>query len=153
MKILIARSEGVRLKKYSFNLTSLHHLLLYADTPAEKLAEGLLSVVNPSIEQLSSRLLELQETQAALVETVKRNNTDLIENSTEWKEAKAILERIPEYVAKVSRIRKTEIATQQLLAKIEKSTGALRTKLEEKEREKINKKSSDAAAFGSVSKQ
>lgn len=110
-------------------------------------------MVNPSIEQLSSRLLELQETQAALVETVKRNNTDLIENSTEWKEAKAILERIPEYVAKVSRIRKTEIATQQLLAKIEKSTGALRTKLEEKEREKINKKSSDAAAFGSVSKQ
>jgi len=134
-------------------LTNLSPLSFYSDTPAEKLAEGLLSVVNPSIEQLSSRLLELQETQAALVETVKRNNTDLIENSTEWKEAKAILERIPEYVAKVSRIRKTEIATQQLLAKIEKSTGALRTKLEEKEREKINKKSSDAAAFGSVSKQ
>jgi len=149
---LIARSEGVAALKIA-SLTNFSPLSFYSDTPAEKLAEGLLSVVNPSIEQLSSRLLELQETQAALVETVKRNNTDLIENSTEWKEAKAILERIPEYVAKVSRIRKTEIATQQLLAKIEKSTGALRTKLEEKEREKINKKSSDAAAFGSVSKQ
>ncbi len=109
--------------------------------------------MTPSIEHLSSRLLELQETQAALVDTVKRNNTDLIENSTEWKEAKAILERIPEYVAKVARIRKTEIATQQLLAKIEKSAGALRTKLEDKEREKLNKSSQDAAAFGSVSKQ
>ena len=149
---MIARSEGVAALKIA-SLTNFSPLSFYSDTPAEKLAEGLLSVVNPSIEQLSSRLLELQETQAALVETVKRNNTDLIENSTEWKEAKAILERIPEYVAKVSRIRKTEIATQQLLAKIEKSTGALRTKLEEKEREKINKKSSDAAAFGSVSKQ
>lgn len=124
------------------------------DLAAEtKLAEGLLSVVKPSIEQLSSRLLELQETQAALVETVKRNQSDLIENSTEWKEAKAILEKIPEYIAKVSRIKKTELATQQLLAKIEKNTGVLRSKLEEKEREKINKKSSDAAAFGSVSKQ
>ena len=124
-----------------------------AGPPAEVLAGSLLSVVQPSIQQLSQRLLELQESQKLLVETVSRTRADLLEGSAEWRAAAAVLDRVPEYVARAQRIRKTEVATTQLLAKVERGAAALRAKLEERDATRAQKKSADAAAFGSVAQQ
>ena len=78
-----------------------------ASAPAEQLAGSLLAVVQPSIHALAQRLLELQESQAALVEAVARNKEGQLEASAEWLAACAILERAPEYTARAQRIKKT----------------------------------------------
>ena len=117
---------------------------------SEQLAGSLLAVVQPSIHALSQRLLELQESQQALVETVARNKQGQLEASPEWLAACAILERAPEYTARAQRVKKTVAATQALLAKVERGAAALRQKLEERDAERAAKKTADAAAFGSV---
>jgi hypothetical protein len=121
-----------------------------ASAPAEQLAGSLLAVVQPSIDALAQRLLELQESQAALVEAVARNKEGQLEASAEWLAACAILERAPEYTARAQRIKKTMQATQALVAKVERGAAALRQRLEERDAERAAKKTADAAAFGSV---
>ena len=121
-----------------------------ASAPAEQLAGSLLAVVQPSIHALAQRLLELQESQAALVEAVARNKEGQLEASAEWLAACAILERAPEYTARAQRIKKTMQATQALVAKVERGAAALRQRLEERDAERAAKKTADAAAFGSV---
>lgn len=74
---------------------------------ATELAAGLLSVVKPSIHQLSSRLVELQESQVVLVQTIESQKSELLDSSEEWNAAKGILDRIPEYKAKIFRIKQT----------------------------------------------
>jgi hypothetical protein len=119
--------------------------------PESQLAGALLGVAQPAIHHLASRLLELQEAQAALVETVLRNKADLLENSPEWQQAAAVLARVPEYQQKAARIRKTQAATAQLVARTERAALALRARIEERDRDRATKKDAASAAFGTVS--
>ena len=109
-----------------------------------------LTKLDRAVDTGAQRLLELQESQQALVETVARNKEGQLEASAEWLAACAILERAPEYVARAQRIKKTMAATQALVAKVDRGAAALRQRLEERDAERAAKKTADAAAFGSV---
>ncbi len=86
-----------------------------------------------------------------LVHSIQVQQSELaLESSEEWKAAKAILDRIPSYAAKLRAIRNTMGATQQLVAKTERGSAALRAKLEDRERERSAKKNQDAAEFAKV---
>lgn len=111
---------------------------------------ALLSVTLPSIRALSSTLVELQESQQVLVSTVAAKRSELLDSSSDWRDARAALERLPEYSARVASIMKTQAATAALLARTEQSSIALRTKLEERDKERAAKKSADAAGFAAV---
>lgn len=95
-------------------------------------------------------LVELQESQQVLVGTVAAKRAELLESSSEWRAAKAALDRIPEYQAKVARIAKTMAATHALTAKVEKGSLALRTRVEARDRETAERQSADASAFAAV---
>ncbi len=86
-----------------------------------------------------------------LVHTVGVQRGELaLEASAEWRAATAVLGRVPEYAAKVRRLRSTMAATAALVAKVDKGAAALRAKVEDRDRERAAKKSQDAAAFSAV---
>jgi hypothetical protein len=86
-----------------------------------------------------------------LIHTIEVQRGELaLENSAEWREARAVLDRVPEYAQKVRRMRQTMGQTQQLVAKVEKGSAALRAKIEDKDRERAAKKTADAAEFQKV---
>jgi len=119
---------------------------------ASTLSGALLSVVKPSIHQLSSRLLELQESQAILIDMIYNQKNEInFDNNEDWKEAKAILDRIPEYSMRLKRMQNTMNATHQLLAKIDKNSTILRNKIDEKDKERTAKKTQDTNEFQKVS--
>jgi hypothetical protein len=75
---------------------------------------------------------------------------ELLESSGEWQQARAALDRLPEYMEKVNRIRKVQAATVELAQKLDKGTAALAARVEEKEKERAEKRGADAADFAAV---
>jgi hypothetical protein len=114
------------------------------------LASPLLSLILPPLSSLSTTLVELQESQQVLVSTVASKRADLVESSPEWREAQAVLQRIPEYQAKVARIVKQKAATLALAARVERGSAALRAKMEERESARVEQRGADAAGFAAV---
>lgn len=87
-----------------------------------------------------------------LIDTIYNQKNEINFDSNEaWKEAKMILDRIPEYSMRLRRMKNTMNATHQLLAKVDKNSSVLRAKLEEKERERTAKKTQDSNEFQKVS--
>jgi len=121
-----------------------------ATGPEAQLAGALLSVAQPPLKQLSDTLVELQEAQQVLVSTIAAKRAELLEASPEWREARALLERVPEYQAKLGRIAKTMAATQALTAKVERGSAGLRAKVEAEAAAKAERKNADAAGFAAV---
>lgn len=119
-------------------------------TEESQIAAPLLSLVLPPLSSLSTTLVELQESQQVLVSTIASKRADLLESSPEWREAQAVLQRIPEYQAKVSRIVKQKAATLALAARVERGTAALRSKMEERESARVEQRGADAAGFAAV---
>lgn len=117
---------------------------------SNQLAEPLLALFAPAIESISTRLIELQEAQHLLITTANAQRADISEGNSDWLNARAVLDRIPEYQAKVARLRKAMAATQALIVKTDKSSSAIRAKLEEKEAQKQLKRSADATGYSSV---
>lgn len=114
------------------------------------LGNALAAIATESVKDLSSRLVELQESQATLQSTIAAKSSELLGSSPEWAQAKLILDRVPEYRAKAERIRRSMASTLQRLEKVEKGSAGLRGKLEEKDRERSVKKSADSAGFAAV---
>ena len=118
--------------------------------PSAALASALSSVVSPSLHELSRMLVELQESQQVLVGTVAAKRAELAESSAEWRAAKAALDRIPEYQAKVARIAKTMAATNALTARVAKGSAALRARVEARDAATAERQTADASAFAAV---
>lgn len=121
-----------------------------SSVPADQLSSALLRVLTPSLQTLSTTLVELQESQQVLVSTITAKREELLESSPEWRTAQAVLERIPEYQAKLVRIQKAKAAIFALGAKVERGSAILRGKMEEREKERTDRRGADAAGFAAV---
>ena len=121
-----------------------------AASPDGALAAALSSLLLPSLSSLSATLVELQESQQVLVATIASTRADLIESSPEWREAQAVLQRIPEYQAKLARIAKQKAAVLALTARVERGAAALRAKVEERESARVERRGADSAGFAAV---
>ena len=117
---------------------------------ADDLSTALLHVLTPSLQMLSTTLVELQESQLVLVATISAKRLELLESSPEWRDAQAVLERIPEYQAKLVRIGKAKAATLALAAKVERGGALLRGRVEERDQERADRRGADAAGFAAV---
>ena len=118
--------------------------------PAQSLASAFLSQLTPSLKQATQTLVELQESQKVLASTISSKRSELLETSIDWQQACATLDRIPEYLEKVARIKKKQAATEALTEKLVKGAAALSTKVEERERERAEKRGADTAGFAAV---
>lgn len=85
-----------------------------------------------------------------LVHTITAQKAEIMDKSEEWKAAQVVLDRLPEYQAKVARIKRMMASTQVLLAKVDKGSAALRSKVEDRDKERASKKTADVAGFSSV---
>ena len=121
-----------------------------SSAPADQLSSALLRVLTPSLQTLSTTLVELQESQQVLVSTITAKREELLESSPEWRKAQAVLERIPEYQAKLIRIQKAKAAIFALGVKVERGSAVLRGKMEEREKERTDRRGADAAGFAAV---
>jgi hypothetical protein len=121
-----------------------------SSVPADQLSSALLRVLTPSLQTLSTTLVELQESQQVLVSTITAKREELLESSPEWRKAQAVLERIPEYQAKLIRIQKAKAAIFALGVKVERGSAVLRGKMEEREKERTDRRGADAAGFAAV---
>ena len=91
----------------------------------------------PALEQASAALVELQESQQVLVQTLAANRAEL-------------LDRLPEYAEKVARIKKAQAATLALAEQTERGAAALSAKMEERERERAKKRGAVRDSFASL---
>ena len=139
--------------------------------PDAQLAAALLSSFMPQVASLSSKLVELQEQQQIMVAAVGIYREELANGTEEWKQAKAVLERIPgllcslpkvpnrphpsvlcaEYQAKLARLHRTMAAGHAQLLKANKAAVALRVRLEERDAETRARRAAEQAAYQSVS--
>jgi len=123
---------------------------LSSGSPVSQISSAFLSQLKPSLEQATQTLVELQESQKVLASTISSKRSELLEASLDWQQACETLDRIPEYLEKVARIKKKQAATNALSEKLVKGTAALAAKVEEKERERAEKRGADAAGFAAV---
>ena len=114
------------------------------------LAAPLLSALAPTVQALTERLVELQEAQSMLVSTLNVQRSEFCDSNSDWRVACSVFDKIPDYMARVARIRKTMAATQALAIRNERAAAALRGKLEARERSRQAKRSADASGYSSV---
>ncbi len=117
---------------------------------AAALSGAILASLKPALRQATQTLVELQESQRVLASTIGAKRVELLESSVEWQQARAALDRLPEYMERVNRIRKVQAATVELAQKLDKGTAALAARVEEKEKERAEKRGADAADFAAV---
>lgn len=86
-----------------------------------------------------------------MVHTLGVQRAEIGDANSDLTNARAVLARVPEYLAKVARIKRTMMAAESLIVKTEKSGAALRAKIEAKDRERAAKKAADATGYSSVS--
>lgn len=82
--------------------------------------------------------------------TIASKSNELLGSSSEFAQAKDILNKIPEYRAKVERIRRTMAATSVKLEKVEKASTVLKGKLDERDRERAVRNASASSGFAAV---
>lgn len=120
------------------------------DAATAQLAGTISTFTTDALRQLSGRLIELQEGQHTLVTTIAAKSSELLGSSPEWAASRAILDRVPEYRAKAERLRTSMAANSARLEKLERAAAGLRTKLEEKDRDRSTKKAADSTGYASV---
>ena len=82
-----------------------------------------------------------------LVASVNLNRQELADGNDEWKAAKAVLDRIPEYRDRVRLLKSNMSAVQSQLTKVEKGTVLLHSKLDEKSAERANRRAVERDAY------
>lgn len=165
-----------------------------AAAPGPEFAASLLSTLMPQVVSLSGKLVELQQQQVShivcsqsactasvhvyvmqqiLVASVTIQKEELLSGSEEWRQAKAVLDRIPgmcshdqrflevrsnnlaglstEYQAKLARMHRAMAAGHAQLLRANKSALALRDRLEERDSETRARRAAEQAAYQSVS--
>ena len=118
---------------------------------AATLSGAILASLKPALRQATQTLVELQESQQVLASTISSKRAELLESSLEWQQARAALDRLPEYLDRVARVRKQQAATAALAERLDKGVAALAARVEDKERERAEKRGADAAGFAAVS--
>jgi hypothetical protein len=121
-----------------------------ASPEAAALAAALLSVTQPTLRTATQTLVELQESQHVLACAIGAKRAELLEGSLEWQRARAALDRLPEYLEKAARVRRLQAATAALAERLDKGAAALAARVEERERERAEKRGADAAGFAAV---
>ena len=116
---------------------------------ADVISSTLNATAQPALEQASAALVELQESQQALHATLAANRAELLDCAA-WRDARAVLDRLPEYQERLARIRKVQAATLQLAEQTERGAAALAAKLEERERERARKRGAVRDSFANV---
>ncbi len=119
-------------------------------TPESTLASSLLSVVQPAVHKATQALVELQTSQLVLGAAISSQRGEVLEGSQEWQQARAALDLLPAYIEKVAAIRRQQAATAALADKLDKGASALLARVEEKERQRAEKRGADAAGFAAV---
>jgi hypothetical protein len=119
------------------------------DPAADAIARAMHEIALPSLEQASAALVELQESQNVLVQALAANRAELLECGA-WRDARAVLDRLPEYQEKLARIKKTQAATLALAEQTERGAAALAAKVEERERERAKKRGAVRDSFAEV---
>ena len=114
------------------------------------LSAALSGLLLPPLSSLSATLVELQESQQVLVATISSKRSELLESSPEFREAQAVLARVPEYHAKLARVAKQQAAVLALAARVERGSAALRAKLEERDKDRAERRGADSAGFAAV---
>ena len=120
-----------------------------ATAAADAISSTLNASAQPALEQASAALVELQESQQALHATLAANRAELLDSAA-WRDARAVLDRLPEYQDRLARIRKVQAATLQLSEQTERGAAALAAKLEERERERARKRGAVRDSFANV---
>ena len=125
-----------------------------SETPAQNAAAGaaalsgaLLSVLLPAVSNMSSRLVDLQQAQHLLVASVNLNRQELADGNDEWKAAKAVLDRIPQYRDRLKLLRSNMAVVQSQLTRIEKGAVLLRSKLEDKAAERAARRAAERGEY------
>ena len=121
-----------------------------ASPEAAALAAALLSVAQPALRTATQTLVELQESQHVLATAIAAKRAELLEGSLEWQRARAALDRLPEYLERLARARRQQAATAALADKLDRGAAALAARVEERERERAEKRGADAAGFAAV---
>ena len=121
-----------------------------ATAEAGALAAALLSVTQPTLRAATQTLVELQESQHVLACAIGAKRAELLEGSLEWQRARAALDRLPEYLERLARARRQQAATAALADKLDRGAAALAARVEERERERAEKRGADAAGFAAV---
>ena len=112
-------------------------------------SKALNAAAQPALQTASTALVELQESQQVLVHTLASKRAELLE-CAEWREARAVLDRLPEYVEKLARIKKAQAATLALAEQLERGAAALAARTDEREKERARKRGAVRDSFESV---
>ena len=121
-----------------------------ASPEAAALAAALLSVAQPALRTATQTLVELQESQHVLAASISAKRAELLEGSLEWQRARAALDRLPEYLERLARARRLQAATAALADKLDRGAAARAARVEERARERAEKRGADAAGFAAV---
>jgi len=120
-----------------------------SDAAAGALAASVGGLVTGGLRDVSARLGELHDSQRLLAGTVAAKAGEL-GASPEWAAAAAVLDRVPEYRAKVDKIRRGMAAVAARAERVERAAVALAARLEERDRERASRKTADVAGYASV---
>ena len=112
-------------------------------------SKALNAAAQPALQAASTALVELQESQQVLVHTLASKRAELLE-CAEWREARAVLDRLPEYAEKLARIKKAQAATLALAEQLERGAAALAARTDEREKERARKRGAVRDSFESV---
>lgn len=119
------------------------------DAAAASVAASVGGLITGGLRDVSSRLGELHDSQRLLAGTVAAKTREL-GASPEWAAAAAVLDRVPEYRAKVDKIRRGMAAVAARAERVERGAAALAARLEERDRERASRKTADVAGYASV---
>lgn len=116
---------------------------------SDAISAALNASAQPALEQASAALVELQESQAVLTHALEANRTEFLESAA-LRDARAVLDRLPEYAERLARIKRAQMATLALAEQTERAAAALSAKLEERERERAKKRGAVRDSFANV---
>ena len=119
------------------------------DAAADVTSRTLNAAAQAALQQASASLVELQESQQVLVHTLATKRAELLE-CAEWRDARAVLDRLPEYAERLAGIRRAQLATLELAEKVERGAAALAARTEERERERARKRGAVRDSFEHV---
>lgn len=117
--------------------------------PPADLAAILFESIRGPLASVTDRLLEVQEAQKVAATSLAVQRAEL-SSSEELAEAKAVLDRLPEYLQKVARLKRNMTAAEALVLKAHKNAAALRAKVEAAETARLNRRQAQANDFAKV---
>ena len=109
---------------------------------------ALLGGLLPALEDISGRLVDLQESQQVLLTGVSLASVELAAGDADWRAARETLDRVPAYTARVLALRRAMAAATAAIARADKGAAALQGRLEQKAAERRARRNAEHAAYG-----